>query len=229
LIATWLAYERRVPWPTVDVRMLMQPRMLRINLVAVLAGFSIYSAFVLVPKFVEAPSSDGYGFGASPTQAGLIMLAGGCLGVLASVLSGLGRRFGDKWPLAIGLALGCLGSASLGMWHDALWQIAVGFLALGAAMPIAVAAMATMVLHDVRPAESAVSTGMNTVLRTIGSVIGAQVAAAVLSSMTIPGSETPSESAFVTAFALSGVIAFVGFIIALGVAAPRPAEAPAFT
>ena len=39
-----------------------------------LIGFGMYSAFILIPQFVEAPTRDRLGFGARVTQAGLFLL-----------------------------------------------------------------------------------------------------------------------------------------------------------
>ena len=44
------------------------------NLVTLLVGFAMYSAFLLIPEYVQAPTSTGYGFGASVTQASLYLI-----------------------------------------------------------------------------------------------------------------------------------------------------------
>ena len=46
---------------------------------------------------------------------------------------------------------------------------------IGIGVPFAFAAMAKLIVDAVRPSETGVATGMNTVMRTIGSVIGGQV------------------------------------------------------
>ena len=43
------------------------------NLAGFLLGFGMFSAFVLIPQFVQTPASTGYGFGSSVTQAGLFL------------------------------------------------------------------------------------------------------------------------------------------------------------
>ena len=49
----------------------------------------------------------------------------------------------------------------------------------------------------------------------MGGVVGAQVGAAVLISSHIPGTDLPSRSGYVTAFAMSAVAAIVGAGIAI--------------
>ena len=47
------------------------------NLTGFLIGFGMYSSFVLIPQFVETPTSTHYGFGSSVTQAGLFLVLAG--------------------------------------------------------------------------------------------------------------------------------------------------------
>ncbi len=44
------------------------------NISAMLFGFGMYSVMIVVPAFLQTPSSAGYGFGASITQSGLALL-----------------------------------------------------------------------------------------------------------------------------------------------------------
>ena len=58
---------------------------------------------------------------------------------------------------------------------------------------MAFAAMAKLIVDAVRPTETGVAGGMNTVMRTIGGVIGGQVGAAILTADTIGGSDDPGR------------------------------------
>ncbi len=63
----------------------------------------MYSAFVLIPQFVETPVSNGYGFGSSVTEAGLFLIPSTLAMMIASPLGGrLSGRFGSKVPLVLG-------------------------------------------------------------------------------------------------------------------------------
>ena len=66
--------EHRAPHPLVDMKMMRLPGVWTTNLAALLLGFGMYSAFVLIPQYVQTPSSTGYGFGASVSQAGLFLV-----------------------------------------------------------------------------------------------------------------------------------------------------------
>ena len=54
--------------------------------------------------------------------------------------------------------------------------------------------MAKLIVDAVRPTETGVASGMNTVMRTVGGVIGGQVGAAILTAETIPGTDVPTEA-----------------------------------
>jgi EmrB/QacA subfamily drug resistance transporter len=214
----WVTAELRVPDPMIDMRMLVTRTVLFTNLTALLAGFAMFGSFVLVPNLIELPRGlppavaglVHYGFGASPTRTGLYLLPGALLGFLSGPLAGvLGRRYGSRIPLSLGMALAAAGIALLALFHDEPWQVMVGMGTLGIGVPFSFAAMAKLIVDAVRATETGVATGMNTVMRTIGGVVGGQIGAAILQTDTIRGTSVPAESAFVTAFWISAAVAAV--------------------
>ena len=74
LAALWVRSELRSRHPLVDMRVMRLRPVWTTNLSALLLGFGMYSAFVLIPQFVQVPESTGYGFGATVTQAGLFLV-----------------------------------------------------------------------------------------------------------------------------------------------------------
>jgi EmrB/QacA subfamily drug resistance transporter len=224
LLLTWGVVELRVPEPLVDMRMLANRPVLFANLTGLIAGFALFGSFVLVPSLLQLPRDlpadiaqlADYGFGASATKTGLYLLPAAVTGFFTGPLSGvLGKRWGSKWPLAIGMALGGLGLVILAEWHAESWQIVAGMLVLGAGLPMTFAAMANIIVESVRPTETGVATGMNTVMRTVGGVIGGQVGAAILTAKTIGDTSVPAESAFTTAFWISAAASAVAVFVAL--------------
>jgi EmrB/QacA subfamily drug resistance transporter len=226
----WIAVELRVPEPMIDMRMLAERTVLFTNLTALFAGFAMFGSFVLVPNFIEAPrglshsvaSAVHYGFGATPTRTGLYLLPGALVGFGSGPLAGvLGRRYGSKLPLVLGMSLTAVGIAILAIWHDRPWQVIAGQSVLGLGVPFAFAAMAKLIVDAVRATETGVATGMNTVMRTIGGVMGGQIGAAILTADTIRGTNVPAESAFTTAFAIAAAVAVGAAVLGLFVSA-RP-------
>jgi len=224
LLVGWGLVEARVPEPMVDLRMLARRPVLFANVTGLIAGFAMFGAFVLIPNFVEMPrglpadvaSLVDYGFGASTSMTGLYLLPGAAAGLLSGPLAGvLGRRYGSKWPLALGMALAAVGLTMLAQWHDKPWQIVLGMVVLGGGVPFTFAAMAKIIVDSVRPTETGIATGMNTVMRTLGGVIGAQAGAAILTADTIAGTDIPAESAFATAFWIGAGAAVMGTFVAI--------------
>jgi EmrB/QacA subfamily drug resistance transporter len=225
LIPIWVRAELRREQPLVDMRMLAQRNVAFTNLTSMLAGFALFGSFVLIPQFIQAPSSLPYGFGGSATEAGLVLLPGAVLGLVAGPVAGLlGQRFGFRLPLSLGMLLSAVGLTVISLWHDTEWQLISGMVIVGVGIPFAFAAMAKLIVDNVRPQETAVATGMNTVMRTIGGVIGGQVAATLLTVDTIGNTSIPAESAYTTAFV---VAACVSLLAAVSGRAVRARLAPA--
>ena len=223
-LAAWIPLELRAPQPLVDLRVLAQRTVAFTNATGFFAGFTIFSAFILVPRLVETPPTAGldYGFGASATKAGLYLLPGALLGFISGPSSArLGMKFGFKFPLALGMITSALGLLLLAEWHDRPWQVVLGITVVGAAVPLAFGAMAKLVVDAVKHSETGISSGINTVMRTIGGVVGGQLAATVLISDTVPGTDVPTGSAYTTAFWLVAAVSVCGVVTALAVTPRR--------
>jgi EmrB/QacA subfamily drug resistance transporter len=233
LLAAWIGTELRVAEPMVDMRMMSHRPVLLTNTTALIAGFAMFGTFVLVPQFVSTPESSGYGFGASPIVAGLYLVPASVVMLFAGPVAGmLGRRYGSKWPLALGMGLVAVAALGLASLHDQPSQVIVAMALLGAGVAASFAAMAALITESVRPTETGVATGMNTVMRTVGGVIGGQIGAAILTSYAVGQSGVPDEQAYTIAFGLSAAAAAVASCVAVFITAPlrarrqpRPAEA----
>ncbi|MEJ7567239.1 MAG: MFS transporter [Gaiellaceae bacterium] len=218
LFLLWGRVELRSSSPMVDMRMLAHRPVLLTNAATLVSGFALFSCFVLVPTFVQAPSSRGYGFGASATQAGLYLLPSSLAMLFSGPAAGvIGRRFGSKWPLAGGMLIVSLAALVLAQAHDEPWHVVAASGALGVGVGLAFAAMVALIVENVDVTEMGVATGMNTVVRMIGAVVGGQVGAALLTAQTIGDTSAPAESAFTTTFALSAVAALAASLVALAI------------
>jgi MFS family permease len=230
LFVAWGLVELRVPEPMVDMRMMAKRQVLFTNVTALIAGFAMFGAFVLIPNFVETPHNFEagaaklvhYGFDASATMAGLYLLPSSFTLLFAGPVAGLmARRIGAKWPLAIGLLVVAATTASLSRFHDEPWHVLAAMPTLGIGVGFAFSSMATLITEAVRPTETGVATGMNTVMRTLGGVVGGQMGAALLTTYTIGNTRLPSVTGFEIAFAASAIAALVGAVVAVFVTPPQ--------
>ena len=88
VLAGWVVLQRRTAQPLADVALLVQPPVLITNIATLLVGFGMFGSFILIPQLAEAPESTGYGFGLSATGAGLLMLPGALMMLIAGPLAG---------------------------------------------------------------------------------------------------------------------------------------------
>jgi EmrB/QacA subfamily drug resistance transporter len=223
LIPVWVRAESRSRAPLVDMQMMRVRQVWTTNLAALVLGFGMFASFVLVPEFVELPAKDGFGFGASVTEAGLFMLPATIGMLIGGPISGrLSSTVGSRVPLILGALVSCAAFVLLTLAHDQGWEIYLALLVMGIGIGFAFASMANLIVEAVPARQTGVATGMNTIIRSIGGAIGSQVSAAIVTATLVAG--RPTERGFTLAFASAAGALALGFFVALYV--PKPAEAP---
>ena len=202
LAVAWMAVELRSRQPLIDMRMMRIPAVWATNLVGLLFGVGMYSLFAFLPEFLQTPSAAGYGFGASITESGLILLPMSVSMFAFGVFSGrLASRFSAKAVLVFGSAVSVLPLLILAFAHAHIWQIAVATFLLGAGFGLAFAAMSSIIVDSVPSSQTGVASGMNANIRTIGGSVGAAVMASVVTSRLLPDG-LPTESGYTAGFAM---------------------------
>jgi EmrB/QacA subfamily drug resistance transporter len=225
LLALWVVSESRAAEPLVDMKMMRIRGVWTTNLVALLLGFGMYASFILLPTYVETPTSAGYGFGASVTRAGLFMVPSTVAMLLVGAQTGrLEQRFGSKPPLLGGGVLALLAFVLLVVAREEQWTVYVASALLGSGIGLAFAAMANLIIENVGPAETGVATGMNTVTRTVGGAFGGAAVASLLSS-TVGAGRFPTEHGYTGAFGLCAAALALGVVVTLAIPRSRPDEA----
>ncbi len=213
--ALWVFVEMRISEPLVDMSMLRDRPVWTTNLSATLIGFGMFASFVLIPQFVEMPTSSGYGFGASVSQAGLFLLPLTVAMLLVGPVAGkMSVTVGSRVPLALGALLSAIGWALLAVAHGSRWEIYVITFIMGLGIGLAFASMVNVIVESVNPAQTGVATGMNVIFRNVGGSLGAQISASILTASVVVGG-IPTEGSFVAAFWLSAAALLLGFIAAL--------------
>ncbi len=224
VLCAWVAWERRVPQPLVDMRMMAERGVLTTNLTALLVGFGMFGSFILVPRFVQViPAESGFGFGATVTEAGIFLLPSALVMLFAGPISGwLGTRYGSKLPLLIGTAVCTVSFTFLAAAHSERWEIYAGTTLMGVGIGLAFAAMANLIVEAVDRTKTSVATAMNTIMRTIGGSLGGQITASVVAGHVIAGTGAPAESGFTLAFAISAVGVAAAFCASLAIPSRLP-------
>jgi EmrB/QacA subfamily drug resistance transporter len=218
LLVAWAATERRARTPLVDLRMLKIRGVWTTNAAALLAGWGMYSAFVLLPEYVEAPRRAG-GFGASVAAAGLYLVPWTIAVTIASSISGrLSARVGSRVPLVIGTAGSTVGFVWLLLAHTQPWELNVASVLLGTGTGFVFSSMVNLVIESVPAEQTGIATGTNILMRTLGGTIGTQLAATMLSATLTPDGLT-TRHGFELAFGIGAAMLALATVAAL--AAPN--------
>jgi EmrB/QacA subfamily drug resistance transporter len=210
----WIREELRSREPLVDMRMMAIRGVWTTNLVAFLIGVGLYSAFILLPEFVQEPASTGYGFGASVTVAGLYLLPSTIAIIVLGQMAGIfERRIGSRGSLIWGAVFALACYVLLVAARSQPIDIFVAATLLGIGIGLSFSAMANLIVENVPQEQTGVATGMNAVTRTLGGAFGGQVAATLLASNLGAGG-IPTD----TGFALSFVMCLIALAAASAIA-----------
>jgi EmrB/QacA subfamily drug resistance transporter len=206
LLATWVLAEMRVAVPLIDMRMMRLPAVWTTNLVALLVGVGMYATFAFLPELLQTPRSSGYGFGASITESGLILLPAGATMFAVGQYSGwLTRRFGSRLLITVGSVVGAAAMAIIAFAHDAKWEIYLASGIMGAGIGLAFSAMSALIVAAVPVEQTGVASGMNANIRTIGGSIGSALMASIVTAQ-LRADGLPKESGYMVGFAVLGAV-----------------------
>ncbi len=200
--AFWLLAELRASTPVIDLKMMRLTAVWTNNLVALLIGIGMYATFAFLPEFVQTPTIAGYGFGASITKSGLMLLPSAITMFVIGIFVGrLARQLGGKVLLIAGCLIGCGAMTMLAFAHQFQWEVYTSSGLMGIGFGLAFSAMSALIVAAVPPSQTGVATGMNANIRTIGGSIGAAVMASIVTSQLEP-TGLPKESGYTTGFAV---------------------------
>jgi MFS family permease len=224
-----VVYERRADAPLIDMRVLARRAVWAPNLAGFMVGFGMFGSYILIPQLVQASKDTGYGFGASVTASGLVLLPSSLVMLFTGPLTGrITARFGMRLPLVLGAACSTLAFALLTWEHGSLALIALAGIPLGLGIGLAFAAMANLVIDAVPQDQSGVASAVNTIARSVGGAVGGQIAATLLVTQTLSDG-TPAESAYTDSFAVSFAAGIVTLAVCLCVPRPNRGDPPGAT
>ena len=205
LAAAWVWIELHSVRPLIDMKMMRIPAVWTTNLVALLFGVGLYSVFAFLPEFLQTPKAAGYGFSASITESGLIVLPMAVTMFVFGTVSGpLSTRLGARSVLITGSLVSVPAFVIMAFVHADIWEIVLAMVLLGAGFGLAFSAMSNIIVDSVPTNQTGVASGMNANIRTIGGSIGAAVMASIVTSDALP-SGLPKEAGYTAGFAMLAV------------------------
>ncbi|MCU1676577.1 MAG: transporter [Frankiales bacterium] len=217
LLALFVVRELRARHPLVDLRLVRNRTVLTADVTGLCAGVGMYLLLSLITRFVQTPSSTGYGFGASIVLAGFVLLPFSVTSVASSkVMPLLARRTSPDLVLPLGCAVLVASMVSFLIAHSQLWQVFLTMALAGLGVGCTFAAMPGLIVRAVPPHETGSAMSFNQVLRTVGYSMGSAISATVLQAHTPAGARLPTIGGYetaamlgLTACAATMVISFV--------------------
>ena len=213
LATGWVAVERRAVSPMVDLRMLAEPAMRNAFVFTFVITTSSGMVVFLLPQLLGIPA-DGYGFGASTTDIGLLLLPGAIAGSVSDSVGGIAaRRFGPRAVVVVGTVVTAATMIALAALHTAEWHLALAKVLTAFAAGVGTTALLAGTATAVETRDTGIATSLLVVTRVIGVALGAQVAGAILDAGAGPTTGLPTETAFATGFAVAGLVAALSLLV----------------
>jgi MFS family permease len=202
----WVAVEHRVPVPMIDMHMLRLRGVWTSNVVAGCVGFGMFASFGFLPQLLQTPREAGYGFGASITESGYLLLPSAVASFLVGfTTSTLIRRIGARGVITIGLLASGAAFVAIGLFHDHTWQLYAATTVQGVGAGMVFSSLAGVVVASVPAEQTGVASGMNANIRTIGGSLGAAVMAGIITAHVGIGGY-PAERGYTIGFVVLGIV-----------------------
>jgi predicted MFS family arabinose efflux permease len=211
----WVLVESRSANPLIDMKMMRVRAVWTNNLVALLFGVGLYAMFAFLPEFLQTSPRYGYGFGASVTQSGLMILPQtATMFVIGLFAANLARKLGAKNLVVAGSTVATLSFVLITFQHDQEWEIYVVTALIGTGFGLAFTAMSNLIIAAVPPEQTGVASGMNANIRTIGGSLGAAFMASVVTA-SAGSNGVPTEAGYQHGFLMLGGALLLSAVAAL--------------
>ena len=179
LFGLFVALERRVSQPLVELDMLRRPNFATACAINFLAGVTLIIAMVDVPLFINTILAEGSTMDEmlrfAAVRSGQVLAALTGTMALASVLGGwLCERLSYRLPTVLGLLIAAAGFGLMGTWQPgtAYGAMAAHLALAGLGFGLVTAPLSTAVIDAVGETQRGVASGLVVILRLIGMSVG---------------------------------------------------------
>lgn len=197
LLALCVRHELRTAHPVVDLRLMRHRTVLTANVTAALAGVSMYMLMSMVIRFVQTPTSVGYGLGASTVVSGLVLLPLSAASFSASrFVTWLSSRLQPIRILPVGALLFGLALAVFASTRSTLWELLVIMAIAGLGTGSSFSVLPRLIVGSVPAGATSSALALNQLFRMIGFSVGSAVSATVLTAHTHGASRFPTDRGY---------------------------------
>jgi EmrB/QacA subfamily drug resistance transporter len=206
--AAFVAWERRTPFPMLDVSFFKNPRFTAASLGVMLGYFAMFGALFLMSQLLQ------FVLGYSALDAGVRLLPFALsMAVFSTVSTKLVDRFGTKIVVVLGmgtLALGLLWVASRG-FGSTYFDYLPGMLLMGTGVALTWAPTTESIMGSLPASKAGVGSAVNDTVREVGGALGVAVLGSVLASqytgaMSSTAAALPSGAAHAAGGSLGGAV-----------------------
>ena len=213
--AAWVRTELRVPVPMIDMRLMRRRGMWTANVVAGAMGFATFAAFGFVPQLLQTPPEAGYGFGATISESGYLLVPSAAASFLVGFTTArLIAWTGARVVIGTGLMIAGLSFLSIAFFHDATWQLYAATTVQGVGSGLVFSSLAGVVIAAVPAEQTGVASGMNANIRTSGGSLGTAVMAGIVTAH-VGTTGFPVERGYTVGFTVMGAVMMLATIAAV--------------
>jgi EmrB/QacA subfamily drug resistance transporter len=206
--AAFVAWERRTPYPMLDVTFFKNPRFTAASLGVMLGYFAMFGSLFLMSQLLQ------FVLGYSALDAGVRLLPFALsMAAFSTVSTKLVDRFGTKVVVVGGMglvALGLLWAARLGS-GSTYFEYLPGMLLMGTGIALTWAPTTESIMGSLPAAKAGVGSAVNDTVREVGGALGVAVLGSVLASqytgaISSTTAALPTDSAHLAGDSLGGAV-----------------------
>jgi MFS family permease len=209
----WGRHQWRRARPMVNLRLATNGPIAGALLISVAVGGGIFFSLLTTVIVIQAPEVTGYGLGHTALVAGLCLIPGNLMMLVAPVPAArLARRRGVRVVLRVGLLLMACGYFFRLAFDDNLVQVSLGYLGVQTGVAACLAGLPMAIVRNAPVLETASAQALGTTMRHLGiAAAGAGYAALVAALHVAVGDELlPTPQAVAISLLAAAAISLVG-------------------
>ncbi|AIF84900.1 arabinose efflux permease family protein [Candidatus Nitrososphaera evergladensis SR1] len=227
-LAAFIAIEKRVQMPLLDLKIMTSKLFLPPVIVIMLVFMSMFMVYQTIPVMVRSP--EPLGFGGDAITSARVQLPFMIVLLAGTIMSGfLLNKVGNVRLLLIGTAISTMGFFSLLAFHSTEDIVSVGLGIIAAGLSLSITGAFNVILLSVPMQVTGIALGMAMLLNLVGMSIGPSFAGMFqqMDQGTVPGvpGTFPTEAAYNMIFLTAALVSIASVVMALSVARRKIAPA----
>ena len=227
-LAAFIAIERRVSSPLLDLKLMTSELFLPPTIILMLVSMSIFMVYLTIPVLVRSP--EPLGFGGDAMAAASVQLPFMIVLLAGTIMSGfILTRMKNTQVTLIGTVISTIGFFILFMFHSTENMVSIGLAILAAGLSLSITGSFNVVLLSVPMQVTGIALGMTLLLNLVGMSVGPAIAGVFqqMNQGPVPGVSGmfPTADAYNLIFITAALVSLASVAMALSVATRKVAPA----